>query len=133
MTSFHGLRLGRELAVITSISCHGPLSKFTVDHSSPLAMLFPWPPSPKFCFSVLVWSLETLSLDETSLRPFLGPKLFFWWLSLSCSLYCAELRSTWSCANIVTNARTGLWAWPWRLHSRNSIPCRPGWECFRSL
>lgn len=72
MTSFHGLRMGLGLAVITSVSCQGPLRKFTVDHSSPLAMLSPWPLVPKFCFPVLVWCLETLRLDETSLRPSLG-------------------------------------------------------------
>lgn len=111
MTSFHGLRMGPGLAVITSVSCQGPLRKFTVDHSSPLAMLSPWPLVRRFCFPVLVWCLETLRLDETSLRPFLGPKLFFWLLTLSCSVYCAEFHSTWNCANMVFRARTGLWAW----------------------
>ena len=51
MTSFHGLRMGLGLAVITSASCQGPLRKFTVDHSSPLAMLSPWLPSPRVLLS----------------------------------------------------------------------------------
>ena len=79
--------MGLGLAVITSVPCQGPLRKPTVDHSSPLPRLsFSLAPSPQVLFPVLVWSLETLRLDETSLRPFLGPKLFFWLLTLSCSL-----------------------------------------------
>lgn len=133
MTSFHGPQTGLGLALITSTSCHVPLSKFTGDHSSPLAMLSPWPPVPQ----VLLFSIGlvpgNIVLGWNLPRPFSGPKLLFWLLALSRCLYVAELRSTWSGANIVTSGRTSLWAWVLGLHSRNSIPYRLGWECLRSF
>ena len=68
--------------------------------------LGPQSPSSAFQYWSGAWK-HWARMKPPWVRPFLGPKLFFCLLSLSCSLYCAELRSTWSCADIVTNARTG--------------------------
>lgn len=66
------------------------------------------------------WNLPETFLQTKMILLAVGSELF---------PFCAELCSTWGWTNIVTNARTVLWAWLSRIWSNNHISYRSGWEC----